>query len=251
MRIVIGAVVLAMWILPGSAVAAPYLWLNGATPQRTIETAFSPPPGFVRAPAQPGSFAAWLRGLPLKPDGAPVTLYDGRLKFDQQHHVAVIDIDTGRENLQQCADAVMRLRAEYLLAAGRPREIAFNYTNGKRQAFGGGSYADFKRYMRRIFSFAGTYSLEREMKRVGLADIAVGDVFIQGGFPGHAVMVVDLAVNDRGEKRFLLMQSYMPAQDMHVLENPRGGASAWYAPPGGAELVTPEWIFRTTDLRRF
>jgi len=82
----------------------------------------------------------------------------------------------------------------------------------------------------------------------------IGDVFIKGGFPGHAVLVVDMAANGAtGEKRFLLMQSYMPAQDMHVLKNPKSAdGTPWYAMPAqGQELVTPEWIFPAGTLRRF
>lgn len=243
----------AFCALAAPAAADPYPWLKGASVSRTLEQAIAAPSGFSRTAVAAGSFAAWLRRLPMKAPGAPVKLYDGRMKFDQQHHAAVIDIDTGAENLQQCADAIMRLRAEYLLAHGRARDIAFNYTDGKRQTFAGGSYDQFRRYMRRIFSYAGTYSLEREMQKIAPADIAIGDVFIQGGFPGHAVLVIDMAENVKtGEKQFLLSQSYMPAQDMHILKNPRASdASSWYRATLGAELVTPEWIFKPGDLRRF
>ena len=49
----------------------------------------------------------------------------------------------------------------------------------------------------------------------------IGDVFIKGGFPGHAVVVLDMAENDRtGQRVFLLAQSYMPAQDIHIMKNP-------------------------------
>lgn len=242
--------VIMVMLCASPAFAAPYPWLEGRPVLSTLEQTFAPPPGFTRVPAEPDSFSAWLRRLPMKAPGAPVKLYDGRMKFDQQHHVAVIDIDTGKENLQQCADAVMRLRGEYLYGKGRP--VAFNYTNGKRQTFTRGSYTEFRRYMRRIFAYAGTYSLQREMRPVPLAEIAIGDVFIQGGFPGHAVLVIDMAQNVSGEKRFLLMQSYMPAQDMHILRNPKAtDGSPWYAPPSGPEIVTPEWIFKIGDLRRF
>ena len=82
----------------------------------------------------------------------------------------------------------------------------------------------------------------------------IGDVFIQGGFPGHAVLVADMVVNKAtGDARFLLIQSYMPAQDMHILTNPKGEAGTpWYPiPPAEGELITPEWIFKSAHLRRF
>ena len=242
----------------GAAASPRYLWRAEPTAPEAASLAgrIAAPAGFERVPAPPGSFAEWLRNLPLSPDGTPVRLYDGRLKWSQDKHVAVIDIDTGARNLQQCADAVMRLRAEYLLASGRARDIAFNDTQGKRLAFRG-SPADrkaFQRYMIQVFSYAGTYSLEREMLRVAPADMRIGDAFIKGGFPGHAVLVVDMAANGvTGERRFLLAQSYMPAQDMHVLKDPKSqDGTAWYRIPAtGGELVTPEWIFEASQLRRF
>lgn len=108
--------------------------------------------------------------------------------------------------------------------------------------------------MIQVFAYSGTYSLEREMKPVPLGEIGIGDVFIKGGFPGHAVLVVDLAVSKAtGEKRFLLLQSFMPAQDMHILVDPKSAdGSPWYRmPKSGGELITPDWIFKAESLRRF
>ena len=81
----------------------------------------------------------------------------------------------------------------------------------------------------------------------------VGDVFIKGGFPGHAVIVVDMAINEEtGKKLFLLAQSYMPAQDIHILKNPANSRlSPWYELDFGEVLYTPEWTFDRDDLRRF
>ena len=240
----------------GQANAARYPWRGDAAASGTLADRVPPPAGFKRISAEAGGFGEWLRGLPVKPAGAQVLLHDGRPKWNQENHVAVIDIDTGTRDLQQCADAVMRLRAEYLLGSGRARDIAFNYTDGKRHPYEGApnDYKGFRRYMDRVFAYAGSYSLEREMRSVPLADMRIGDVFIIGAFPGHAVLVVDMAASEAtGEKRFLLMQSYMPAQDMHVLKNPKSpDGTPWYAiPVEGQELVTPEWVFPAGTLRRF
>jgi hypothetical protein len=252
----------ALLAAPSLASAEPqtqpprYLWPAAAEARDTLDTRIAPPSGFKRRPLDKGSFAEWLRRLPLHPAGTPVRLYDGRLKGPQDRHAAVIAIDTGARNLQQCADAIMRLRAEYLLASRRPARIAFNATDGKPIAYRGtpGDRAAFDRYLIRVFSYAGTYSLEREMRRVAVSDLRAGDVFIKGGFPGHAVLVVDVAENEAtGEKRFLLLQSFMPAQDMHILTDPAtDNASPWYRlPEEGADLVTPDWIFKAATLRRF
>jgi hypothetical protein len=80
-----------------------------------------------------------------------------------------------------------------------------------------------------------------------------GDVFIKGGSPGHAVLVVDMACDPRtGRKIFLLAQSYMPAQDIHILKNPKDAKlSPWYDVEFGTILYTPEWVFAWSELKRF
>ncbi len=255
-----------------AADAATYAWMSGdggtavrstAPGDVTLASRIPPPPGFTRTPAAAGSFASWLRGLPMKPDGAPVLLHTGVKKMRQDVHTAVVDIDTGPRDLQQCADAIMRLRAEWLWSSGRRNEIGFNYTDGRRRSFsstGKSDYRAFRKYMDLVFAYAGTYSLERELKPVAAADIAIGDVFIKGGFPGHAVLVADMAVDATGQKRFLLLQSYMPAQEIHVLKNPAAGAergtatatgSPWYETPLSYPFVTPEWTFPDQSLKRW
>jgi hypothetical protein len=224
-------------------------------------------------PLPAASFGAWLRALPLKPPGTPVKLFDGADKARQDVHAAVIDIDVGTRDLQQCADAVMRLRAEWLYANGMKDEIAFNFAGGGRVPFWryakgqrpdetgshwlakaktDDSYASFRRYLDLVFAFAGTESLEKELNPVPVGDLRIGDVFIKGGAPGHAVIVADMAEDKITKaKRFLLIQSYMPAQDMHVLKNPANAdGSPWYAVPQG-ELITPEWTFAAGSLRRW
>jgi Domain of unknown function (4846) len=175
-------------------------------------------------------------------------------KWRQDVHVAVIDIDVGSRDLRQCADAIMRLRGEWLFSAGRP--VAFNDTDGKRRTFSARDKSDhvaFRKYMDLVFAYAGTYSLEHELKPTPLADIQIGDVFVKGGFPGHAVLVADMAENAQtGEKRFLLIQSYMPAQEMHVLKNPAApDGSPWYPAAISGDLVTPEWTFAPGALHRW
>ena len=224
--------------------------------------------------ADSGSFGEWLRSLPLKPKGTKVKIFNGKDKYNQTAHAAVIDIDVGTIDLQQCADAVIRLRAEYLWAIGKADSIAFNFTSGDRfkwkdwrdgirpllhgrsvefafRAKADSSYTSFRQYLDKIFAYAGSFSLEKELIPVqDAAQIESGDVFIQGGFPGHAVIVVDVAENERGERVFLLAQSYSPAQDIHILRNPDSD-DPWYPALTNGILCTPEWTFDYTDLKRF
>ena len=259
------------------ALVNAYPWMQKYDESRAIMKRIPVPDRFNRVDVTEGSFEHWMRCLPLKEGKPPVYLYDGRPKSNQDAHFAVIDIDVGSRDLQQCADAVMRLRAEYLYSIGNYDAIHFNFTGGQTADFTqwvagyrplvegnnvrwvqsdeeDSSYNSFRTYLTRVFAYAGSYSLSREMHRVeDVYEIKIGDVFIQGGFPGHAVMVADMAVNKAtGKKLFLLAQSYMPAQDIHLLKNPENGAlDPWYELDFGETLSTPEWTFSKDDLKRF
>lgn len=243
---------------------------NGKTIDERIET----PSGFNRAVADSTSFAYYLRHFKLKPDSAKVLLYNGAVK-PIDVHAAVLDIDCGKRDLQQCADACIRLRAEYLWQTKQWDKIHFNLTNGfnmeytkwrlgnrlvvngntttwSKSAEPSNSYQTFRNYLDKVFTYAGTLSVEKELKRTSLNDLQPGDVFVIGGSPGHAAMVVDVAANNEGEKIFLLAQGYMPAQDIHIIKNPNEPElSPWFTLSDGEALKTLEWTFNTYTLGRF
>lgn len=241
----------------------------------TIEERFLPPVGFMRGEEEEASFASFLRQLPLKSHGAEVYYYDGTIK-KRQVHDAVVAMDIGNRDLQQCADAIIRLRAEYWYQQGAFEKIHFNFTNGfqvdyqrwiegyrvaiegnntywVKKTAASNTYEDFRKYLDIVFAYAGTLSLSAELEAVEVADMGIGDVFIIGGSPGHAVIVVDMVENQQtGEKLFLLAQSYMPAQEIHILKNPTNEVlSPWYSLDFGEELITPEWKFTRNNLKRF
>ena len=60
--------------------------------------------------------------------------------------------------------------------------------------------------------YAGSYSLGRDLAPVTeLTEMQIGDMFIDGGFPGHVVIVVDMAVDTAGGDRvYLLAQGFHP-----------------------------------------
>ena len=229
---------------------------------QTISTRINLPEGYSRIDIDSHSFAAYLRNFSLKPDGTEVFYYNGKPKYTQNLHVAVLNIDVGSQDLQQCADAVMRLRGEYLYHSKDYSKIAFNFvSDGKARYFmdyreGDTSYKSFRKYMNYIFSYANTRSLYNELEPVtNIQSMQIGDVFIQTGNPfGHAVIVVDMAENkETGAKIFMIAQSYMPAQDIHILKNLQDREmNPWYRIDNQAKQVnTPEWTFYPVDLRRF
>ena len=226
----------------------------------TVQARFNPPPGYVRTELDSQSFGFYLRHLPLKNFGTPVRYYDGRLKNKRNVYLSVIDMDIGNRDLQQCADAIMRLRSEFLYARHQYDDIHFNFVSDGQPRYyvdyieGDYSYEKFRKYLDYIFSYANTRSLSQELMSAGsILDMHVGDVFIQTANPyGHAVIVIDMAVHtDTGEKVYLLAQSYMPAQDIQVLVNPdHPEISPWYL-IGDGLIKTPEWTFDPQHLKRF
>lgn len=209
------------------------------------------PQGYERVSKKKNSFADWLLSVPVKSDKR-VFLYDGTLKRDQTVQYAVLDLPVGTQNLQQCADAIMRMRAEYLFSQQRYPEIKFRDNNDTWYCWqGADDRQKFELYLKKVFGMCGTASLEKQLSVTRpLKDVQAGDVFIKGGFPGHAMLVVDVAVSKEGKRIYMLAQGYMPAQDIHIVNNPRNALlGPWYEVNDDAIIETPEWTFKKGQLR--
>jgi hypothetical protein len=210
------------------------------------------PNGYIRINDEEGSFGDFLADIHLKISNT-VYLYNGQPKQNQSAQFAVLDISVGDKDLQQCADAVMRLRAEFLYKENLDDQIIFTDNEGTAYAFKSPhTRVNFDNYLQRVFGMCGSASLAKQLKASSIENIKPGDVLIRGGFPGHAVIVMDVAVNEKGQKIFLLAQSYMPAQDIHILKNPNDEKlSPWYAVDTMQDIITPEYIFSPKELRQW
>ena len=211
------------------------------------------PEGYNRITGNSESFITYLRNVGLKEDKT-VYLYNGQPKQNQTAQFALLNISTGNRDLQQCADAVMRLRAEYLFAQKQFDQIIFYDNNQTAYRFLPPFTKDnFSKYLNRVFGMCGSASLAKQLKTVSdFNDIQPGDVIIRGGFPGHAVIVMDIAENAEGKKIYLLAQSYLPAQDIHVLVNPANAdLSPWYEVNDEYIILTPEYSFTKNELMRW
>ncbi len=268
------------WSAPPSAEQAAklYLWPRRNKIYEPLSRRIGPPRGFHRIPAPRGTYSYWLRHLPLLPKASPVRSFDGRVivAATNPHLAAVVDMDVGKRNLQQCWDSIVRLRAEYLWATGQKNRIAFPYGGGigrfswpkwaagfrprrvtkrryrlKRVARPSHGRKSFRRYLKHIFIWTGTIH-SGKTKQVPLARIRAGDFFTWPGSPGHAVLVLDMATDDRGRKVILIGQGFMPAQDFHVVASGQD-TSPWFhlgSPPQG--LSDAFWgTFPWNSLRRF
>lgn len=255
-----------------------YAWLSGTNapaPVDTLEQRFATPPGFSRVDLVPESFGAFLRALPLAAPGTPVRSNTGAviLAPSDRRLSAVVAIDVGAGDLQQCADSVIRMHAEWRWARGRRDHryrtasglwLGFEgYARGERIKIDGDklslvqsgraqapTHALFRAWLDDVFGWANTGSLSRDATPVKLPDLGPGDFFVMPGGPGHAVLVLDMARDASGRRKLLLGQGYMPAQSFQVLRAPSG--DAWFDLDEAAGAIdTPFWRpFPFDTLRR-
>jgi hypothetical protein len=239
-----------------------------------IKNRIQTPAGYSRVSAKDG-WQSYLQDFRLLPSDAPVLDYNGIPIPIQNHHVAVLDIDVGTKDLQQCADAIIRLRAEYLWQEGLKDIISFHFTSGhefkwedyrqgirpivqgNRVGFASKTsfmddYATFRNYLDVIFMYAGTISLHREMNRVDRnSDYEIGDVIVQPGSPGHAVIIVDKAKHANGKTIYLLAQGYTPAQSIHIVKSGHEGISPWFNIPKTGPFIHQRFYLSDLGVRRF
>jgi hypothetical protein len=229
--------------LPDTLAAKPVLRISGIVA----------PAGYKRIPLPVHSFGTWLRHQPLRHDKI-LRLYNGQPLPRQTHHYAVLDINIGRQNLLQCADAIIYFRASFLYQSKGHGAIVFTDDKGKRHQLPAVANArTFQRYLHTVFAYCNTASLAKQMKPIAMHELMPGDVWLRGGFPGHGAIVADMCENARGEKLYLLVQGFMPAQNIHVLRNfYEPSISPWYRLHRSYHTIyTPTYWFNSTEAKRF
>ena len=217
-----------------------------------------------------GSWKHFLQHLPVQE--GKVLDYSGRPVEDQDKQLGIIPYDVGKRDLQQCADALMRLRAEYLFSRKRYDEIGFHfvsghyyswksYCQGKRPVPNGNNirlvngspapetHESLRRYLDIVYTYASTLSLARELKPA--ADFEIGTVVIYPGSPGHCFIIIDEMIHPAGGKLFKLAEGYTPAQSIYVLRNISvEGNSPWHT-LNKERIETASYVFRNFQLKKF
>lgn len=241
----------------------------------TQETRILPPEGYERTPAAADSFLAFMRQQPLYEHGAAVCTYLGA-NYSPYDAAAVYTLSVGREGYQECADSIIRLWSEYFYQTGQTERIAFSLTNGyptdyeswrsgKRiLAFGNVAWSmklagyddseqQFRNYLMAVMHYAGTRSLETESVPIAAEDARAGDLLVNGGSPGHAVVIADEAVNAAGERCYLLAQGYMPARNCHIITGYEDRENPWYTAEqlSGDPVRLSSYTFTGEALRRW
>ncbi len=243
--------------------------------QQNIKTKFALPEGYERN--YNNGYSVFLRQFPLKNNNV-VRYHNGENKYNNNIWAAVFDYDIGTGNLHQCADAVLYMRANYLYKKGLTDKLHYTFVSGFKAKYldyithyykvDGNNVSlvlrdvrlednleTFRKWLREIWMYSNTWSIEKyDSYRVPLSDIKPGDFFIRSNPPpavGHAVKVVDVVSDSRGLKKVMLSQSYMPAQENHILINPQDDG-VWYEIRGSTQVIqTPEFTFYSDELRRF
>ena len=160
-------------------------------PVMIVETirGISLPPGFDYVAEGDTAYSNWLLDLRLKKNKT-VYLYNGKLKSNQDAQYGVLDIDIGKKDLVQCADAAMKLKADYLFEKHLYDQIKFLTTSGNEISFenwrrgmrwkvqgaklvsyninkeGINKENEYASFMEFVFSYCGSYSLSKQLKVV-------------------------------------------------------------------------------------
>ncbi|TDY14048.1 DUF4846 domain-containing protein [Meridianimaribacter flavus] len=242
----------------------------------TIQSRVNIPKGFKRVEYAKGSFQEYLRNYELKPFGSKIINYDDSQYFWQSGHVGVLEIPVPKNGLQQCADALIRVRSEYLWDNNRKDEIGFNFTSGHycswlkyaegyRPKINGNkvsfhktaakdhSKTNFYKYLNLIYTYSGTLSLYNELPKINdVSKLQIGDMLIKGGAPGHIAIICDEIVNETGDKLFLLFQGNTPAQSVHLVKNLEDSTiSPWYKLEKDAVIPVSNYTFYDSKFVRF
>lgn len=212
----------------------------------------STPVGYTRVE---GSYAEFMRSLPLKKRGSKVQLYTGGDARFQFLSTGVIDIPM-LSNSEQCADMTMRLRAEYLFSLGRYSEIRFQDVNGNTLQYqSGASRKALEKFLKRAYGVCSTFSVSRETTLRPISDVQPGDVLVYPARKiegmGHALIVIDVARNGK-KVAIMCAEGNTPARELHIVRNLNPIRNPWFFFGGDESML---WVsvfhFGKDELRHY
>ena len=212
----------------------------------------SAPVGYTRVN---GSYAEFMRSLPLKKRGSKVQLHTGGDARFQWLSTGVIDLPM-LSNSEQCADMTMRLRAEYLFKQGRYSEIKFRDVNGNTLRYhGGDSRKALEKFLKNAYGVCSTFSVSRETEPRPISEVQPGDVLVYPARKiegmGHALIVIDVA---RKGKKVAIMcaEGNTPARELHIVRNLNPLENPWFFFDGDESIL---WVsvfhFWKNELRHY
>jgi hypothetical protein len=193
-----------------------------------------------------------LRLLPLAAPGTPVRNYRGEIVVpgEDEYLAAVVAIDIGSENLQQSADVILRLHAEWRWYVNDLRMLYLSDTKaelplarwfaGERLTTTGAEprwirqaapkpkldHADLRAYLDSVFAWSSGRALPGESVPLAPENLEPGAFFLHAGPPAEVLVVLDVATSPAGKRAMLLAQALNPAESVHVLRPNRD--SVWF-----------------------
>ncbi len=240
---------------------------------KTLETRIIPPEGYERVHVNEGSFGEYLRNYSLLPDDIKIPAYDGTT-ISSTDVAAVFDISLGTDGYQQCADSIIRLYSDYFYEKGEFDKISFLFSNGDECSYNNwrkgmrmlvfadysfeipfglpdNSEQQYRNYLKQVMRYAGTLSLQKESNVISVDELSIGDIICDDR---HVVMIVDEAINEKGEKCYLIGQSFIPSVCFHILTHTEGTVtSPWYTQEQLEKdnFVIGSFPFAKSDIRRW
>ena len=242
---------------------------------RTLVERIDTPLGFQRIPAEEGSFADYIRNHPLKEAASPVLLYNGNQKENQEAHCGIFKLSLDSQGLQKSAGSIFRLYAEYLYKFGYEDKINFHLKNGsdckwsewkknfridvsgnlkkwtkfenppnKRQTFDS--------YLKTVLANTDITSMQiYDSEPTDFENLKIGDILMDMANQKDVCLVVDMCENSKtGEKAVLLAHGGNPAQEFHILKNPKRINDPWYYEEDFfVSAKTPEYLFSKDSWR--
>jgi len=217
-------------------------FFNVTRAQTTIGEISLPSNDYQRIETEKNSFADYLRNLPLKKRGTDVINFRaGVFKAGSDTSVAyVIDMDIISRRLEQCMDILVRLYAEYLWSVKQTDNLILplpggywlkwqDWESGFRPVFKGievqmrksthtiSIEQSYRSYLNTVYSESHTQQFYYAYQSVAREKVQIGDFIIKKGTKGHAIMIVDLAMNKFGDMIALIGNGDTPACQFFLL----------------------------------
>lgn len=218
------------------------IFFNISHAQTKIGEISIPSRDFHRIVIKDNSFASFLRQLPLNKPGSDVLNHRGGVfKSGNDTSVAfVVDMNINGRRLEQCMDILVRIYAEYLWENNLTEDLNLpipggyrlawqKWMEGFRPAFKGinmslnqtapanSTIQSYRSYLNTVYSESHTQQFYHAYQTLNRTDVQIGDIIIKRGTKGHAVMIVDLAINKEGNMIALIGNGDTPACQFFLL----------------------------------
>jgi hypothetical protein len=212
-----------------------------------------PPVSFKTETFPARSYSSFIQNLPVA-DSSVIRDYQRQIINSSFYNVlAVVDIPLlFNDDLEQCADFAMRLRAEYFKTYNNLDSLCLFDYNGNK-LFYKKSGLTYQNFLRKIFANANSYSLKKGCNTITKEELRPGDLIVQNvnGGIGHVSVIVNSCTSGTGQRMFLIGYSFMPAQQFHIEHSESYGKNGWFTIDSYIRYLKSNLDYGEPVLRRF